>query len=132
MEMPERSGHFYVYYLQVIAGHEAPVSSLCFSSSHPVLLSGSWDKTVKIWDVYSSRIARETLILNSDGKLYHQCIWFPTHFSERISWVVFFQRVGKCRRNGSSTQKTAFNSTDRSYELFYEMKRSLINKMSAK
>ncbi|XP_046852347.1 periodic tryptophan protein 2 homolog isoform X2 [Xenia sp. Carnegie-2017] len=52
--------------LEVIAGHESPVSCLAFSSSHTVLLSGSWDKTVKIWNIYSSQMSRETLLLNSD------------------------------------------------------------------
>lgn len=124
MEMPGRSGHFCVYYLQVIAGHEAPVSSLCFSSSHPVLLSGSWDKTVKIWDVYSSRIARETLILNSDGKLYHQCIWFPTHFSEGIFLGCMLGNVdGNGHKKLHLIQLTEVMS--------YSMK-SIINKVSAK
>lgn len=52
--------------LDILSGHEAPVSSLSFSpegtigssaststSSAIYLISGSWDKTVKVWDLFS-------------------------------------------------------------------------------
>ncbi|XP_032218191.2 periodic tryptophan protein 2 homolog isoform X3 [Nematostella vectensis] len=52
--------------LEVLAGHEAPVSSLAFSPSHPVLISGAWDKTVRLWNVFESKVSRETLNLTSD------------------------------------------------------------------
>ncbi|KAI3637136.1 hypothetical protein MIR68_004842 [Amoeboaphelidium protococcarum] len=45
--------------LEVLPGHEGPVSSLCFSPEPIVpdsgcyLYSASWDKSVKIWDIYS-------------------------------------------------------------------------------
>jgi periodic tryptophan protein 2 len=49
--------------LDVLAGHEGPVTSLAFSpegtvaassaTSATLLISGSWDKTVRVWDVYS-------------------------------------------------------------------------------
>jgi WD40 repeat protein len=28
------------------------VSSLCFSPSNGMLVSGSWDQSVKVWDVF--------------------------------------------------------------------------------
>ncbi len=37
--------------LDVLTGHEAPVSCLAFSPTEPLLASGSWDKTAKIWDL---------------------------------------------------------------------------------
>ncbi|CAN0359471.1 unnamed protein product, partial [Hapterophycus canaliculatus] len=40
--------------LDVLAGHEAPLSEMCFSPSQGVLASASWDGTVKLWDVYKS------------------------------------------------------------------------------
>lgn len=40
--------------LDVLAGHEAPLSELSFSPSQGVLASASWDGTVKLWDVYKS------------------------------------------------------------------------------
>ncbi|ORX46795.1 WD40 repeat-like protein [Hesseltinella vesiculosa] len=38
--------------LDVLAGHEGPVSSLAFSSDGVTLLSGSWDHTARLWDVF--------------------------------------------------------------------------------
>ncbi|RKP07083.1 WD40 repeat-like protein [Thamnocephalis sphaerospora] len=38
--------------LDVLAGHEGPVSSLAFSTTESVLASGSWDHTVRTWDVF--------------------------------------------------------------------------------
>ena len=38
--------------LTVLSGHEGPVVSLQFSSTHPILASASWDKTVRLWDVF--------------------------------------------------------------------------------
>ncbi|XP_031564589.1 periodic tryptophan protein 2 homolog [Actinia tenebrosa] len=52
--------------LKVLAGHEAPVSGLAFNPTQPFLVSGSWDKTVKVWNVFESKISRETLDLTSD------------------------------------------------------------------
>lgn len=40
--------------LDVLAGHEAPLSELSFSPSQGVLASASWDGTVKLWDVFKS------------------------------------------------------------------------------
>ena len=40
--------------LDVLAGHEAPLSELSFSPSEGVLASASWDGTVKLWDVFKS------------------------------------------------------------------------------
>ncbi|XP_034301423.2 periodic tryptophan protein 2 homolog [Magallana gigas] len=52
--------------IEVLAGHEGPVSSLSFSSNKALLASGSWDKTVKLWDVFESKGAKETIVLSSD------------------------------------------------------------------
>jgi periodic tryptophan protein 2 len=40
--------------LDVLAGHEGPVACLRFAEGSGVLASGSWDGTLKLWDVYSS------------------------------------------------------------------------------
>ncbi|CAM9890239.1 unnamed protein product, partial [Choristocarpus tenellus] len=40
--------------LDVLAGHEAPLSELSFSPNQGVLATASWDGTVKLWDVYKS------------------------------------------------------------------------------
>ncbi|KAK7503863.1 hypothetical protein BaRGS_00004986, partial [Batillaria attramentaria] len=52
--------------LEVLADHEGPVSCLSFSKDGTLLASGSWDKTVKLWDVFESRGAKETLTQLSD------------------------------------------------------------------
>ena len=41
--------------LDILAGHQGPVTSLAFSPESALLASGSWDKTVRLWDVYEGR-----------------------------------------------------------------------------
>ena len=53
--------------IQVLAGHEAPVSNLAFNPMKALLYSSSWDKTVKVWDIFTQRSAKETLPIGSDG-----------------------------------------------------------------
>ncbi|CAG4983552.1 unnamed protein product [Colias eurytheme] len=54
--------------LEVLGGHEAPVSSLAFSPnlSSSKLASGSWDKTVKLWNSIESSSECETVRMTSD------------------------------------------------------------------
>ncbi|XP_061215259.1 periodic tryptophan protein 2 homolog isoform X2 [Neopsephotus bourkii] len=52
--------------LDVLSGHEGPISSLSFNPMKCVLASASWDKTVKLWDMLESWRTKETFILNSD------------------------------------------------------------------
>ncbi|XP_037686667.1 periodic tryptophan protein 2 homolog isoform X2 [Choloepus didactylus] len=53
--------------LEVLSGHEAPISGLCFNPMKSILASSSWDKTVRLWDMFDSWRAKETLALTSDA-----------------------------------------------------------------
>jgi periodic tryptophan protein 2 len=39
--------------LEIVAGHEAPVSAMVFSPTSGQLASSSWDKTVRTWDLFA-------------------------------------------------------------------------------
>lgn len=54
--------------LEVISGHEGPVTSVAFSpvSTSSTLISGSWDKTVKMWNCLESSSEHETIDALSD------------------------------------------------------------------
>ncbi|KAJ7108564.1 WD40-repeat-containing domain protein [Mycena epipterygia] len=53
--------------LDVLTGHEGPISSLAFSPSGAnQLASGSWDRTVRVWNVFGRSRAVEPLTLMSD------------------------------------------------------------------
>uniref|UniRef100_H2YNV0 Small-subunit processome Utp12 domain-containing protein n=1 Tax=Ciona savignyi TaxID=51511 RepID=H2YNV0_CIOSA len=53
--------------LDVLAGHEAPVSSLQFSPCESLLASGSWDRTVILWKIGDEKGARESIDVGHDG-----------------------------------------------------------------
>jgi len=62
-----QTGHL----LQVLSGHEGPISCVSFTpKTTPVLASSSWDKTVRTWDVFDGKNAKETYNLNSDGESF--------------------------------------------------------------
>lgn len=52
--------------LDVLAGHTAPVCALAFSPTGNLLASGSWDRTVRLWNVFGRSNAVEPFQLNSD------------------------------------------------------------------
>ncbi|CAB3241185.1 unnamed protein product [Arctia plantaginis] len=55
--------------LDVLGGHEAPVSCLAFSPAlgSSRLISASWDKTVRLWDCIETSADCETVQLTSDA-----------------------------------------------------------------
>ncbi|KAM9836167.1 PWP2 small subunit processome component [Aulostomus maculatus] len=53
--------------LEVLGGHEGPVSCLCFSPVQSILASASWDRTIRLWDMMDSWQVKETLPLSSDA-----------------------------------------------------------------
>lgn len=54
--------------LEVISGHEAPISSIAFApvASSSTLVSGSWDKTIKVWNCLEKKSEHETIDLLTD------------------------------------------------------------------
>lgn len=52
--------------LDQLAGHEGPVSSLAFTPSGGSLVSGSWDHTVRIWNVFDRTPTTELLKLQAN------------------------------------------------------------------
>lgn len=45
---------FGLLFVDILAGHEGPIACLSFNSNTSLLASGSWDGTLKLWDVYKS------------------------------------------------------------------------------
>ncbi|KAL5499177.1 PWP2 [Sanghuangporus vaninii] len=52
--------------LDILSGHEGPVSGLAFSPLNNLLASSSWDKTVRVWNVFDRSHAVEPFQLSSD------------------------------------------------------------------
>lgn len=52
--------------LDQLAGHEGPVSSLAFAPNGSSLVSGSWDRTARIWSVFDRTQTSEPLQLQAD------------------------------------------------------------------
>lgn len=52
--------------LDRLAGHEGPISALAFAPSTGVLVSGSWDQTVRVWSIFDRRQTSEALQLQAD------------------------------------------------------------------
>ena len=53
--------------VEVLKGHSGPVSCLRFSPTFdPILISGSWDQTVKVWNMFTKENKPETLTMNSE------------------------------------------------------------------
>lgn len=52
--------------LDRLAGHEGPVMSLAFSLDGSTLVSGSWDRTVRLWNIFARTQTSEPLQLLSD------------------------------------------------------------------
>lgn len=54
-------------HLEALSAHSAPISKLVWSPDGKYLISGSWDATVRLWNLYASSAARsEALELASD------------------------------------------------------------------
>jgi periodic tryptophan protein 2 len=52
--------------LDQLSGHEGPVSTLAFAPNGGVVISGSWDRTVRIWSIFNRTQTSEPLQLQAD------------------------------------------------------------------
>jgi periodic tryptophan protein 2 len=52
--------------LDQLSGHEGPVSTLAFAPNGGVVVSGSWDHTVRIWSIFGRTQTSEPLQLQAD------------------------------------------------------------------
>ncbi|KAK1576270.1 hypothetical protein Q3G72_012551 [Acer saccharum] len=41
--------------LDILSGHEGPVHGMAFSPTNAILASSSWDKTIRLWDVFEGK-----------------------------------------------------------------------------
>ncbi|KAI0876604.1 periodic tryptophan protein 2, partial [Hypoxylon argillaceum] len=52
--------------LDQLAGHEGPISSLAFAPNGGLLVSGSWDRTARLWSIFGRTQTSEPLQLQAD------------------------------------------------------------------
>ena len=52
--------------LDQLAGHEGPVATLAFAPNGGIVISGSWDHTVRIWNVFARTQTSESMLLQAD------------------------------------------------------------------
>ena len=52
--------------LDHLSGHEGPVASLAFAPSADIIVSGSWDHTVRIWSIFARTQTSEPIHLQAD------------------------------------------------------------------
>lgn len=52
--------------LDRLSGHEGPISTLAFTPDGGALLSGSWDRTIRLWSIFARTQSSEPLQLTSD------------------------------------------------------------------
>ena len=52
--------------LDQLSGHEGPVASLAFAPSGDVVVSGSWDHTVRLWSIFGRTQTSEPIQLQAD------------------------------------------------------------------
>ncbi|XP_060205652.1 periodic tryptophan protein 2 [Lycium barbarum] len=110
--------------LDVLSGHEGPVHGLMFSPTNGTLASSSWDKTVRLWDVFEGKGAVETfphthdvltVVYRPDGKqLACSTLDGHIHFWDPIEGLLMYTIEGRRDIAGGrlmSDRRSAANST---------------------
>ena len=52
--------------IDILGGHTGPISCMAYSMTKDLLVTGSWDKTIKLWELYSKKSQYETYINTSE------------------------------------------------------------------
>ncbi|KAI7750771.1 hypothetical protein M8C21_028344 [Ambrosia artemisiifolia] len=110
--------------LDVLSGHEGPVHGLMFSPTNAILASSSWDRTVRLWDVFDGKGSVETfqhthdvltVVYRPDGKqLACSTLDGQIHFWDPIDGLLMYTIEGRRDIAGGrlmTDRRTAANST---------------------
>ncbi|OVA00485.1 WD40 repeat [Macleaya cordata] len=110
--------------LDVLSGHEGPVHALTFSPTNAILASSSWDKSVRLWDVFEGKGAVETfththdvltVVYRPDGKqLACSTLDGQIHFWDPIDGLLMYTIEGRRDIAGGrlmTDRRSAANST---------------------
>ncbi|KAJ7962897.1 periodic tryptophan protein 2-like [Quillaja saponaria] len=110
--------------LDVLSGHEGPVHGLTFSPTNAILASSSWDKTVRLWDVFEGKGAVETfphihdvltVVYRPDGRqLACSTLDGQIHFWDPIDGLLMFTIEGRRDISGGrlmTDRRSAANSS---------------------
>ncbi|XP_057968885.1 periodic tryptophan protein 2 [Malania oleifera] len=91
--------------LDILSGHEGPVHGLMFSPINAALASSSWDRTVRLWDVFEGKGAVETfphthdvltVVYRPDGKqLACSTLDGQIHFWDPIDGLLMYTIEGR-------------------------------------
>ncbi|CAB4303254.1 unnamed protein product [Prunus armeniaca] len=91
--------------LDILSGHEGPVHGLMFSPTNAILASSSWDRTVRLWDVFDGKGAVETfshthdvltVVYRPDGKqLASSTLDGQIHFWDPIDGLLMYTIEGR-------------------------------------
>lgn len=110
--------------LDVLSGHEGPVHGLMFSPTNAILASSSWDKTIRLWDVFEGKGGMETfshthdvltLVYRPDGRqLASSTLDGQIHFWDPIDGLLMYTIEGRRDIAGGrlmTDRRSAANST---------------------
>eukprot|EP00124_Ichthyophonus_hoferi_P002564 Ihof_evm3s179 gene=Ihof_evmTU3s179 len=93
--------------LEMLAGHEGPVTCLAFNPLSAVLCSGSWDHSIRVWDIFDRKAAVEVFPHTTDVRAFGfrpdgKEICVATLDGQLVFWnIESGQEVGslECRRD---------------------------------